>query len=519
MRNRVRSASPQPVEKRASLRVVDSTQDHRKVLVFGALVFLLFVGLVLRLVQDEDEDEPPLATALESPQHKVKLRSEQLLEDMRFVESCPLLPQPGTHGRKQRCCQFTSEPWWHCLPNLVIAGSQKSGTTALFSHLMLHPEILPGSKKEFHLFDFDKSFMQLRQRLGQLLPRQNRVELEQFVVMDSTPTYIADVKACGRMGQLLSPDAKYIVLLRNPIDRLWSDLQMKQRRIDSQDEFKFDLVPRFHAELAQCMGTHSANLTAFRHCLPERLAKHGRIAAFHKHFTQPKQRTAKAHFTFVSQCLSSPQHALACMQTGKDTKDILKETMPVLPRVLDEEMAKLRADLQHCCVGAGEEGRPRLERQAAFYGALPTEGAGCGQDCFPQAKMMSDISKNFVWRSVYSRQLKHCFASIPRDRFLIVDSEALRHRASDTLRAMLEHAGLNSGVDLAAWPPEHVHQAFADRFPDFESMTGWGHDGNTKHEPLVLEPALRQRLVEFFRPLNRELFALLQVDPYPSWDV
>ncbi|KAH9257064.1 hypothetical protein BASA81_004885 [Batrachochytrium salamandrivorans] len=516
MRNRVRSASPLPMEKRTLLRVVDSTRDYRKVLVFGALVFLLFVGLVFRLVQEDEGGtvSPPLTTILHAePPHKFNSRSEQLLNDIRFVENCPLFPQPGAHGRRQRCCQFTSEPFWYCLPNLVIAGSQKSGTTALFSHLMLHPEILPGSKKEFHLFDFDKSFLQLRQKLNQLLPRQDRNELEQFVVMDSTPTYIADVKACGRMAQLLSPDAKFIVLLRNPIHRLWSDIQMKQRRIDSQNEFKFDLVPQFYRELAHCMGTNLTNLVAFRHCLPERLSKHGRIAAFHKYFNQPKQRTIKAHLTFMNHCLISSQQALICMQMDKD---MLKETMPILPKVIDEEMIKLQRDLQFCCTG-GDEDKPHLIRQSAFYGGLPLDGGGCGQYCFPQAKMMSDISKNFVWRSIYSRQLKHCFEFIPRNRFLIVDSEALRSQPVDTLKTMLKHAGLNSEINLAALPSEEIHQVFADRFPDFESMTGWKHE-STKHE-LILSQDLRQRLIEFFRPLNRELFTLLDVDPYPNWDV
>jgi hypothetical protein len=40
-----------------------------------------------------------------------------------------------------------------CLPHAIIAGSQKSGSTALFSHLLLHPHFAPPTKKELHFFD------------------------------------------------------------------------------------------------------------------------------------------------------------------------------------------------------------------------------------------------------------------------------------------------------------------------------------------------------------------------------
>lgn len=40
----------------------------------------------------------------------------------------------------------------------IVAGAQKSGTSALYIHLNKHPEICMGSRKEIHFFDDEKEF-------------------------------------------------------------------------------------------------------------------------------------------------------------------------------------------------------------------------------------------------------------------------------------------------------------------------------------------------------------------------
>ena len=39
------------------------------------------------------------------------------------------------------------------LPNFIIIGAQKSGTSSLFSYLSQHPQLVPSYKKEVHFFD------------------------------------------------------------------------------------------------------------------------------------------------------------------------------------------------------------------------------------------------------------------------------------------------------------------------------------------------------------------------------
>src|SRR5262245_19881829 len=41
------------------------------------------------------------------------------------------------------------------LPELVILGAQKAGTTSLFNYLSQHPRVRPPIKKEVHYFDLN----------------------------------------------------------------------------------------------------------------------------------------------------------------------------------------------------------------------------------------------------------------------------------------------------------------------------------------------------------------------------
>lgn len=69
-------------------------------------------------------------------------------------------------GREHVCCSMKHKKWpqkrfrW-CLPGLVVMGSQKGGSTALHSYLMLHPNLETSASKELHVYDVLKNFQKL----------------------------------------------------------------------------------------------------------------------------------------------------------------------------------------------------------------------------------------------------------------------------------------------------------------------------------------------------------------------
>lgn len=107
------------------------------------------------------------------------------------------------------------------LPNFMIIGAMKSGTSSLFHYLSQHPLLVPASHKEVHFFDMDESvFGSFESNLcryrsyfsiGVLMPSG-------ALSYEATPRYLCHGMAAQRIHMLI-PDAKLIVMLRNPTDR------------------------------------------------------------------------------------------------------------------------------------------------------------------------------------------------------------------------------------------------------------------------------------------------------------
>jgi hypothetical protein len=91
----------------------------------------------------------------------------------------------------------------------------KCGTTSLARWLGAHPEVFMAANKEVHFFD---DFY--RRGLG-WYGKQFSAANGRKAIGEATPNYIYDQSAFGRMADTL-PDARVIVMLRNPVDRAYS---------------------------------------------------------------------------------------------------------------------------------------------------------------------------------------------------------------------------------------------------------------------------------------------------------
>jgi hypothetical protein len=108
------------------------------------------------------------------------------------------------------------------LPTFVIAGAQKSGTTSLTEALRQHPEIAFSRRKELHFFD--RHFARgLEWYEAQFDPQPHHRQ-----VGEATPAYMYDAVARERLAATL-PDARIVVILRNPVDRAYSHYWHKRR--------------------------------------------------------------------------------------------------------------------------------------------------------------------------------------------------------------------------------------------------------------------------------------------------
>ncbi len=101
------------------------------------------------------------------------------------------------------------------LPGAVILGAQKCGTSSLHNYLTQHPGVIAPLRKEVHYFDvnFTRGESWYRAHFGR--------EGEPGLNLDSSPYYLFHPAVPRRMHELL-PDARLIVLLRDPARRAYS---------------------------------------------------------------------------------------------------------------------------------------------------------------------------------------------------------------------------------------------------------------------------------------------------------
>jgi hypothetical protein len=115
----------------------------------------------------------------------------------------------------------------------VVAGAQKSGTTALFDFLSTHPELCmqnreKSTNKEVHYFDDDRLF-NMKARSDHKYHMHFKPKEQHKIIGDVTPAYMYRPQAAERMFNY-NPKLKIIVILKNPIERAFSHWNMQVRR-------------------------------------------------------------------------------------------------------------------------------------------------------------------------------------------------------------------------------------------------------------------------------------------------
>lgn len=118
------------------------------------------------------------------------------------------------------------------LPDFVVIGAQKGGTTSLYKYLTTHPSIGRALRKEVHYFDLNHwrgvSWYRAHfpSRLeARLVKRRHGLELR---ACEASPYYLFHPEVPSRMRDLL-PEVKLIVLLREPVERALSHYHQEVR--------------------------------------------------------------------------------------------------------------------------------------------------------------------------------------------------------------------------------------------------------------------------------------------------
>jgi Sulfotransferase domain len=106
------------------------------------------------------------------------------------------------------------------LPDFLIIGAQRCGTTYLHGLLAAHPDVGPPVAKEVEFFDrnWHRGLNWYRSYFPSARPKTGR---RGSVTGEASPSYIFHPLAVERARTAL-PQARIVVLLRNPVDRAYS---------------------------------------------------------------------------------------------------------------------------------------------------------------------------------------------------------------------------------------------------------------------------------------------------------
>ena len=124
------------------------------------------------------------------------------------------------------------------LPNLIIVGVNKGGTTSLFSYLSMHPDIAPAKKKETCYFlplRYGKNLAPLK-KYSQYFRQKNN---EKYI-MESTPGYFYGGKKLTQAMKKSLGEIKILIILREPLSRLFSFYKFKKSMVELERKLSFD---------------------------------------------------------------------------------------------------------------------------------------------------------------------------------------------------------------------------------------------------------------------------------------
>jgi hypothetical protein len=183
-----------------------------------------------RLIKEQRKQIKEQAEAMRHARQKLLNRRELLATKDREIfelkNELRIAKQQLENVTKGRAApQSEVESKTGALPDFIIIGAERSGTTFLYQLLAQHPDVEQAVRKELNYFDkhFDKGIGWYRSQFPPRLKYEQR-----FITGEATPTYLFHPVAPERMAGVV-PQARLIALLRNPVDRAYSHYHMMLR--------------------------------------------------------------------------------------------------------------------------------------------------------------------------------------------------------------------------------------------------------------------------------------------------
>jgi len=127
------------------------------------------------------------------------------------------------------------------LPDFIVIGAKRCGTTSIYQYLENHPCIKKSSHDHIGFFDDNFSLGELFYRsFFPTLYEKRRIETKhgKCLTYDVTSTYIQSSKSAQNIFSMI-PNVKLIAILRNPIDRAYSEYNLNAKSDNNIKSFEY----------------------------------------------------------------------------------------------------------------------------------------------------------------------------------------------------------------------------------------------------------------------------------------
>jgi len=454
--------------------------------------------------------------------HHPRLRPS--LDDA-VAKRCFDVPLEGNSRVVQRCCPMGANGGSHamyCVPNIIVVGWFKTGTTLLHSYLMMHPQIRTPPEKENRFFVDDARYSAFVQgRLPMAYLANSLAEASAKVNLDSSAGIIQDPLACKRIARFASPDARFVAVLRNPVERLWSQYLMDRRRgYVAKLEAIARLTPSDYAHYMACVddGACSFHRNVTFSSASNLYPVH--TSALRTLFRYLRQKLEKDAFfsTPGVRCFASQAAMAQCIRTGAFA-DFVQSAYFTQGGALSIDVAavaNMRADAgdpaliaaHGACLQCSDASSLRAGSSArgarTSWVTQPLHRARGDDDLYEECTgcrcaCMDKLRRSSLATSLYSVALEHCLSFLPRHRVLIVDYNEVVTDPAGVASRVAEFSGLQP-FDFKTME-EYAETGFDEAYPHFKRVTGWADTDFPAWFNVVDLPAeLRRDLNAFYRP-------------------
>ena len=180
----------------------------------GVLVGMLFTTIVVLFVTVY---KPSLTPS--------RLVAAKNITEFHLPSYVPLIPRDEVNNSVTSSCRCRT------LPDVIIFGARKCGTSALQEFLAIHPDIAAARGEIFY---FDQNY----HRGANWYINQMPPSLPDQLTLEKTPDYFTTLEAPRRLAYL-SKDVKLLLILRDPVIRSISDYALHEA-VDRDMKYSYE---------------------------------------------------------------------------------------------------------------------------------------------------------------------------------------------------------------------------------------------------------------------------------------